>query len=312
MSGKGMTLVATSRQVFVFPATGTRVAAGLGAFAQRAFRPGDQVCPLQGRPSWTPPGDDVIEQAYVLQTPRSPAPYLDQRGLSTPDVLVHTTTRRADANVVLDLDRHCYTAVRAVAPGEELLMLGTRLGAGALLYHQACLLTPAGSMSTPFLKVKRSHVAGLGCFAREAVPAGRLLGAYLGARVSLDNARAVPGPYEFYMDQGRRSYIVDGQEVHQASILRFVNHTEDAALLNTSFERVDGCGIVAVTTRPVARHQELLAHYGEHAAGVVASDTQRAAMLAEAEEADRKRKQEDSDRDLAFLLGGVRRTRARR
>lgn len=282
--------------------------AGLGAFALRAFEAGDVVCDLHGRPSRSPPGNSAVEQAYITQLPDT---YLDQRDADTPDAMVHTVIRRREANVVLDTHARCYRAVRPIAAGQELLMLGSRLGSSAMLFHQACLLTPPGALSTAALKVKRSYVAGLGCFAKLPIAAGQLVGAYTGVRIELADAKAVPGSYEFYMDQGDNSYVIDGENAVTASILRFVNHTDDTSEQNVSFEQVDGCGIVAVTVRPVPAGAELLANYGDQSAQVVASEAQRAAMIKDANMQERKRKQEENDRELAFQLGGVRRTRLR-
>lgn len=306
-----MAEAAPSLQTYRFPGSGVKAYAGLGAFALQSFDAGDVVCDLHGRPSWTPPGNSAVEQAYITQLPGTGAPYLDQRDTVTPDAMVHTVTRRADANVVLDGRARCYRAVRPIAAGQELLMLGSRLGSSAMLFHQASRLTPPGALSTAALRVKRSYVAGLGCFAKLPIAAGQLVGAYLGVRTELADAKAVPGSYEFFMDQGADSYVIDGENTLTSSILRFVNHTDDPAEQNVSFERVDGCGIVAVTVQSVPAGAELLANYGDQSAEVLASEAQRTAMLEEANARERKRKQEESDRELAFQLGGVRRTRAR-
>lgn len=243
---------------------------GVGAFAATGFSEGSRVCHLSG--DWVPripKPSDPIQSCYILVIPGHRPPFLDQRASRQPDVHIQVDTQGAEANVVLDCRRQGYFAIRDIAPGEELLVVGSQPLVLAMTMHQASVLTPPGVHRTGLLEPRPSTIpaAGSGLFVRANLPAGWLLGAYLGVRKARGRGRQKGGAYEFLV-KGKLGYVIDAEDSVRSSILRYMNHGRPG---NVIFEQIGSLGIVAFTTCSVSAGAELLADYGRWADAVLRS-----------------------------------------
>lgn len=244
---------------------------GIGAFAAVGFSAGSKVCRLSGE--WVPripEPSDPIQACYILAIPGHRPPFLDQRGSRQPDVHIQVDTGGSEANVVLDCRRRGYFAARDIAAGEELLVCGTQPLVLAMVMHQASTLTPPGVHRTGLLEARPSTLpgAGFGLFSRANLPAGWLVGAYLGTRKPRGRGWQKGGAYEFLV-KGKTGHVIDAEDVGRASILRYMNHGRPG---NVIFEQIGSLGIVAFTTRSVSAGAELFADYGRWADAVLRSD----------------------------------------
>jgi len=101
---------------------------------------------------------------------------------------------------------------------------------------------------SPLIDVRESHIHGRGLFAKRAIPAGTVLGAYEGPRVTAD---ADDGPHVLWVWVDDETMVgINGQNE-----LRYVNHSTQP--------NVEFVGPELTALREIEPGEELTHHYGE-------------------------------------------------
>lgn len=114
-----------------------------------------------------------------------------------------------------------------------------------------------------FVCIKDSSIveAGLGAFASEDIPAGRVLGDYTGAIVPEDSEGDYVLMVQGYNDKGREVSVCIDAESTDSGWPRYLNSVRNGAKPNCKFF-INGDKISVKSIRDISQGSELLVDYG--------------------------------------------------